>query len=175
MAECLYKGDVKMTESEKKRRIDQIKKMVHQTLDVNLYNSSNVRNNTNCYSHAIGSTASCIELYRIGAICGKKPINQEYFSIEEIKHLLYEDLKVLELEIQESSEEELLNDNQYKIALFIKIYADNKIHDFHFLRYENGQWSEKRKTHFPINHGNTLKGLYSYWPWNLIGIFKITK
>jgi len=164
-----------MTESERKRRIDQIKQMVHQTPDVNLYNSSNIRNNTNCYSYAIGSADSYIELHRIGAICGKKPINQEYFSIEEIKYLLYEDLKVLELEIQESSEIEQIKDNQYKIALFVKIYADNRIHDFHFLRYENGEWSEKRKKQFPINLGNNLKVLYSYWPWNFVGIFKITK
>jgi len=164
-----------MTESEKRRRINKVKKLVHQKPDSNLYNNSSIRNNTNCYSYAIGSTASYLQLYRIGAICEKKPIDQQYFTIEEIKELLYEDLKVLKLQIEESSEKEQINDNQYKIALFVKIYADNRIHDFHFLRYENGEWSEKYKTYFPVVLGNSLKGLYSNWPWNFVGVFKITK
>ena len=164
-----------MTESEKKRRIAKIKDLVHQKPDTNLYNSTYIRENTNCYSYAIGSTAPYLQLYRIGAICEKKPIDQEYFSIEEIKQLLYEDFKVLGLAIEESSEEEKINDNQYKIAIFVKIYADNKIHDYHFLRYENNEWSDKRRCQFPMALGNTLKGIYSNWPWNLVGIFKITK
>lgn len=164
-----------MTESEKRRRIDEVKKLVHQKSDTTLYKNTNVRNNTNCYSYAIGSTFSYLPLYRIGAICEKKPIDQEYFTIEEIKELLYEDLKVLELQIEESSEEEQINDNQYKIALFVKIYADNVIHDFHFLRYENGDWSEKYRTYFPTVLGPSLKGVYSNWPWNFVGVFKITK
>lgn len=164
-----------MTESEKKRRIDEITKLVHQKPDTNLYNSSHVRDNTNCYSYAIGSTAPYLQLYRIGAMCEKKPTYQEFSSAKEIKQLLYEDFKVLKLAIEESSEEEKVKDNQYKIALFVKIYADNKIHDYHFVRYEKGEWSEKYRTQFPRSLGNTLDGLYSKWPWNLVGIFKITK
>ena len=164
-----------MTESERKRQIDQIVKLVHQKPDTTVYNSTQVRNNTNCFSYAIGSSACYLELYRIGAICGKKPIDQQYFTIEEIKQLLYEDFKTLELKIEESSEKEEVGENQYKIALYVKIYADNKIHDFHFLRYENGVWSEKYRTQFPRDLGENLEGLYSNWPWKLIGIYKITK
>jgi len=164
-----------MTESEKRRRIDEVKKMVHQEFDTTLYKNTNVRNNTNCYSYAIGSTYEYLELYRIGAICGKKPINQQYFSIEEIRELLFEDFKVLELNIEESSQEEQIDKNQYKIALFVKIYADKKIHDFHFLRYENGCWSEKYRTQFPRMLGDKIEELYSNWPWNFVGIYKITK
>ena len=118
-----------MTESEKRRRIDEVKRIVHQEFDTMLYKNTTIRNNTNCYSYAIGSTYPCLQLYRIGAICGKKPINQQYFSIDEIRELLFEDFKVIELNIEESSQEEQINDNQYKIALFVKIYADKKIHD----------------------------------------------
>lgn len=164
-----------MTETKMKRRIDEIIELVHQKPDTNLYNSSTLIDNTNCYSYAIGSIAPYLQLYRIGGICGKKPIDQEYFSIEEIKQLLYEDFQVLNLKIEESSEEEKVKDDQYKIALFVKIYADSKIHDYHFLRYENGEWSEKYRGQFPEVLGNTLKGTYSNWPWNLVGIFKITR
>ena len=81
----------------------------------------------------------------------------------------------MKLKIEESSAEEEINDNQYKIALFVKIYADEKIHDYHFLRYENGEWSEKYRAQFPRCLGESLEGLYSNWPWNFVGIFKITK
>lgn len=164
-----------MTETKKRRRIDRVKEMVHQKPDAEAYNTTITRENTNCYSYAIGSTCSYLQLYRIGAICGKKPITQQYFSIEEIRDLLLEDFKVLNLKIEESSEEEIVEENQYKIALFVKIYADNKIHDFHFLRYENGIWSEKYKSQFPRCLGTTLEGHYSNWPWNFVGIYKITK
>lgn len=164
-----------MTEPERKRLIDKVKEMVHQKPDIEMYNTTIVRDNTNCYSYAIGSTYPYLQLYRIGAICDKKPIEQEYFSIEEIKKLLFEDFKILGLKIEKSSVEEQIEENQYKIALYVKIYADDKIHDFHFLRYENRKWSEKYRTQFPRILGESLEGLYSNWPWNFVGVFKITR
>ena len=59
---------------------------VHSKPSFEKYESTRVRNNTNCYSHALGMTFPNIELYRIGAISNKKPVDQEYFSIEEINY-----------------------------------------------------------------------------------------
>ena len=163
-----------MTSTEKNLRLEKIKKSVHIEMDTTQYNSTNVIENTNCYSHAIGSILPYIELYRVGAISGKKPIDEPYFSIGELIGLLYQDLETLELKVEKSFEEEKINDNQYKIALFVKIYADEKIH-YHFLRFEKNEWTEKFKGQYLRNIGNSLKGLYDYWPWRLVSIFKITK
>lgn len=90
--------------------------------------------------------------------------------------MLYQDLKVLNLKIESSSEDEEINSNQYKIALLIKRYADNKINDYHFLRFDkNNGWSEKFRGQLPITLGNNLMEFYTLWPWKLIGVFKITK
>ena len=164
-----------MTSTERNLRIKKIEALVHQKPDISRYNSTIVRNNTNCYSYAIGSSYPYLELYRVGAICGKKPIDQEFFSVGEIINLLCEDLKVLNLKIEQSSKSEIISSNQYKIAVFVKIYADNKIHDYHFLRFDENGWSEKFRGQLPRNLGNDFQGFYNYWPWNFVGIFKVTK
>ncbi len=163
-----------MTSTERELRIKKLQETVHQKPDNSKYSDITLRECINCYAYAIGATEYFWELYRIGAICGKKEINQHYFSKEEIVYLLYQDLKVLNLKIEQCSENEKIADNQYKIALFIKIYADNEIHDFHFLRFDENVWSEKFRGRYPRILGNSLKNLYSDWPWNFVGIFKIT-
>lgn len=163
-----------MTSTEKNLYIRNIKVLVHQKPDISRYNSTVVRDSTNCYSYAIGSTYPCLELYRIGAICGKKEIDKNFSSKEEIVELLYEDLKVLKLKIEKSSKDEKINSNQYKIALFVQIYADNKIHDYHFLRFDENGWSEKYKGEFPRKLEDNLMGKYTNWPWSFVGFFKIT-
>ena len=110
-----------------------------------MYNATNYRDNTNCYSHALGATFPELRLYRIGVISGKKPIDQKYFSIEEIKELLFLDCETLGLKIEESSLEEKLLENQYKIKLFVKIWANREIGDYHFWRLDNEIWTEKWK------------------------------
>lgn len=74
---------------------------VHSKPSFEKYESTRVRNNTNCYSHALGMTFPNIELYRIGAISNKKPVDQEYFSIEEIKELLFSNCEKLQLKIKD--------------------------------------------------------------------------
>lgn len=159
--------------STRERNLSLLKEAVHSSFDYSKYNSTNVINSTNCYSHALGSTLTCTELYRIGAICGKKDIEQDYFSIDEILELLYSDFKTLDLSIQKSFLGDTLNENQYQIVLFVKIYADHKIHDFHFYRNDSLGWSEKWRYYRPSSMEN-YKPL-DYFPWNLVGIFKITK
>ena len=156
--------------------LDRIRETTHQKLDKTRYVTTLVRNTTNCYSYAMGSTVSCLNLYRVGAISGIKPLEEPYSSAGEIIKLLYEDFKEIDLVIERSSEEEVvICENQYKIALFVKIYADNKIHDFHFARFEEGRWSEKFWRQLPRDIGTSLENKYNYWPWSLVGIFKVTR
>lgn len=156
--------------------LDRIRETTHQKLDKTRYVTTLVRNTTNCYSYAMGSTVSCLNLYRVGAISGIKPLEEPYSSAGEIIKLLYEDFKEIDLVIERSSEEEVvICENQYKIALFVKIYADNKIHDFHFARFEEGRWSEKFWRQLPRDIGTSLENKYNYWPWRLVGIFKVTR
>ena len=77
-----------------------------------------VKMSTNCMAFALGlETASNSELYRVGALCGKKPIDQEYFSEYEVKELFLEDLQVLKLNVKQVTFEEIkvmeLESNQY--------------------------------------------------------------
>ncbi len=150
-------------------------KQVHTKPLFQTYEETDVRENTNCYSHALGATLPILQLYRVGAICGKKPINQKYFSMEEIKELMFLDCDTLNLKIQESSIEEKLKDNEYKIALFIKVWGSGIIGDYHFWRYENGIWTEKWRG----RHMNTIENFerdkLTYFPWNFQGIFKIQR
>lgn len=155
--------------------LDRIRETTHQKLDKTRYVTTLVRNTTNCYSYAMGSTVSCLNLYRVGAISGIKPLEEPYSSAGEIIKLLYEDFKEIDLVIERSSEEEAISENQYKIALFVKVYADNQIHDFHFARFEEGRWSEKFWRQLPRDIGTSLENKYNYWPWRLVGIFKVTR
>ena len=155
--------------------LDRIRETTHQKLDKTRYVTTLVRNTTNCYSYAMGSTVSCLNLYRVGAISGIKPLEEPYFSTGEIIKLLYEDFREIDLTIERSSEEEVISENQYKIALFVKVYADNQIHDFHFARFEEGRWSEKFRWQLPRDIGTSLENKYNFWPWRLVGIFKVTR
>lgn len=138
------------------------------------YTETEVRNNTNCYSHALGATYPKIELYRIGAISKKKPINKMYFSVEEIKELLFSDFKTLNLKIEESSIEEQILDNQYKFALFVKSFNE-LIADYHFWRFESGLWTEKWRGRGMNIIENFERDKLTYYPWSFEGIYKVTK
>ncbi len=138
------------------------------------YTETNVKNNTNCYSHALGATYPKLELYRVGAISQKKSIYEKYFSFEEIKKLLFSDFETLKLKIEESSMEKGLLDNQYKIALFVKGY-NGQIADYHFWRFEKGLWTEKWKYRGMNEIQNFDRDKLNYFPWNFVGIYKVTR
>lgn len=157
----------------REQHLERLKTAVHSPLNYDDYNSTIVIRNTNCFSHAIGSTLPYIELHRIGAICGKKDISERYFSIQEILDLLFADLDFLGLKIELSFIGDTLDTNQYQIALFVKIYSDGKIHDYHFYRNDCNGWSEKWR-HFKPTMMDNFRML-DYFPWNFIGIYKITK
>lgn len=172
MHKSLIKGKEKTMD-----KISALQKQANSTPTFEKYKETNVRDNTNCYSHALGLTLPYPELYcRIGAISGKKPIDQDYFSIEEIKTLLFSDCETLHLGIKTSSlEEKLISSREYKIALFVKIWGNGKIAGCHFWRYENGIWTEK----WPGRGMNVIQDFQrdklDYFPWNFVGIYKISK
>ena len=148
---------------------------VHQKPQFERYECTLIKNNTNCYSHAIGSTAGYIEKYRIGALCKSKPIDQEYFSVDEIKKILFSDCEAIGLKIEETNFDEELKENEYKVMLFVKIYADNKIHDYHFWRSEDGKvWTEKWRWR-SMQVKDYQKDFLRYFPWNYVGMYKISR
>ena len=179
------------------KALEKIIESVHRPMAWDQYNSTNVRNNTNCFSHAIGSTAtSDRRVYRLGVISGngyksgKKDIEQEYFSAKEVKELFLSDLRVLELDAEEillRDKDEILEhisnmnlqDNQYIVALFVKTYREwgkMRIRDFHFLRYDEEKgWSEKRFTQNVIFLNNIKFQWPSSWNDESVGVFVITR
>lgn len=166
--------------------IEQIKEAVHNPLDYKDYNNSYVQDNTNCFAHAIGSTVTADRtLYRLGMISEKKPIDQEYFSEEEVKDLFISDTKILELELTELEfrnkhqfldlvENIELKENEHIVVIFVKKYFDQKIHDFHFLRYDSQcGWTE----HYRNRHLSYLDIRYN-WPsfcMEVVGAFIVTR
>lgn len=163
------KGDNKMD------RIAAIRNQVHSKPYFEAYQDTNVRECTNCYSHALGATLPYLELYRIGAISKKKAIEERYLSVEEIKDLLFLDCETLQLKIEESSIEKPQNDG-YKIALFVKIWANGQIGDYHFWRLnDDGVWTEKWRGRGMSTIQNFERDKLDYFPWNFVGIYKISK
>ena len=156
--------------------IDIILNQVHTPLEMFKYESTNVRNNTNCYSHAIGATYPELEIYRIGAISNLKSIDQKYTSKEEILNLLFEDLKTLKLKYEEIDldNDVDLEENQYIIKLYIQFSSDGKIFDYHFIRFEDGKWTEKRKLQrvSELYHENMYDKRYL---WEHVVTLKITR
>lgn len=166
--------------------LEKIKHAVHQPLNFDDYNSTLVQDNTNCFSHAIGSTVpDDRSLYRLGMISGKKTKNEAYSSADEIKSLFLSDLSVLELNVREiayvnknfflsSIDEMNLDEKMHIILLYMEQAFNYKILDFHFLRFDKEHgWTEKRPNSKPV----FLDTRYS-WPTYMmypVGAFIIEK
>ena len=165
--------------------IEKIRKAVHQPLNFDDFKSSCTRRNTNCYALAIGSTVATDKtLYRLGRISGRKPLDERFFSIEEVKDLFLADLEALDLkyesldllgknQILEYTSRLKLKKNEHIVIMFVRIMSGEIIADFHFLRFDYRGWSEKRGfTYF-------LTGENVSWPSNwfdkLVGCYKITR
>lgn len=174
------------------KKIEKIKRDVHQPLKWNDYNSTNVRNNTNAFSHAIGSTvASASQYYRLGMLSDKKALKEEYKSIEEVKDLFLADMSALDLKVErilgtetkfslvESIQNTELENNQHIVVLFVSVFEgkeSGRIKDFHFIRYdeENG-WSEKM---FRENV-HIFQDILAEWPSvckrKMVAVYKVTR
>lgn len=168
----------------------EIIKDVHSPLKWEDYERTSVVQNTNCFSHAIGSTViTDKKLYRLGVISGKKGIDEHYYSKEEVKQLFLSDLEIIKLDVEEipiivNDKTEIVNhitkielkNNEHIVVLFVKIYGKEQIRDFHFIRYDKVKgWSEKRFR----NKVTIFEDIIMSWPddWNdrMIGIWKISR
>lgn len=100
--------------------------------------------------------------------------NNDYREIKE-KTLQYfiEDCEILNLNISETTLDEKINKNEYKIAVYVEEYDD-----FHFVRQDsNGKWSEKAGWGGDIRQvkkedivSDSYKNRYKF-----IGMFKVSK
>lgn len=151
--------------------LTRILKEVHSKPSFKRYEETNVRNNTNCYSHALGTT----QMIRVGQISRKKDTNEKYISFEEIIELLIADLESLNLQLEESSVEEKISENQYKIALFVKKWSNGEIADYHFWRCDNEIWTEKWKGRYMNEIEDFERDSKDTNLRTLIGIYKITR
>lgn len=151
--------------------LTRILKEVHSKPSFKRYEETNVRNNTNCYSHALGTT----QMIRVGQISRKKDTNEKYISFEEIIELLIADLESLNLQLEESSVEEKISENQYKIALFVKKWSNGEIADYHFWRCDNEIWTEKWKGRCMNEIEDFERDSKDTILRTLIGIYKITR
>lgn len=166
--------------------ISKIKDAVHKPINFDDFKSSCTRENTNGFALAIGSTITADRtLYRPGRISGKKMLNQDFFSVEEVKDLFFSDLEFLKLKYEPLDlfgKKEILAyvsklemcENEYILVMFVQEFADHSIGDYKFLRYDtNIGWSEKRGCH------QFLTGENVSWPANwydkFVGCFKITR
>lgn len=166
--------------------ISKIKDAVHKPINFDDFKSSCTCENTNSYALAIGSTVTANRtLYRPGRLSGKKPLAQDFSSIEEVKNLFFSDLKFLDLkyesldlvgkkEILEYSSKVKLKEREYLLVMFVQELADKSIGDYKFLRFDaNIGWSDKRGCH------QFLTGENVSWPSNwydkFVGCFKITR
>lgn len=155
---------------------DKILSQVHSKPEFHRYNETIVRDNTNCYSHALGATFPELKIYRVGAICGKKEINEKYTSDKEIEELLFLDCKELQLEIKKCSLEDEISDDEHKIILFFS--SANGLIGYHFWRYDNELlWTEKWRGRGMNKIQNFQRDIlkFNYFPWNFVGIYKISK
>lgn len=169
--------------------INELKERVHRKIDYSAYASTNVRNGTNCYSHALGSTLPHSPLYRVGAICGKKNIHDQYCSTKEVEELFLKDMETLGLKVIKMniiSDEDVkfvrddtlrrikkyeLKENEHIVLLFVNVLADGSILDFHFWRYDEKGFTEKRwersvtfiddpKVSWPVGMMTKICGVY---------------
>ena len=171
---------------ETKNVIEKIKKAVHRPINFKDFKSPCTRANTNCFALAIGSTVTADKtLYQLGRISGsKKPLDERFFSIEEVKDSFLADLEALDLKYESLAlhgKSQILaytsglklQENEHIVVMFVREMANNTIMDFHFLRYDNRGWSEK----IGLSYFSTGENVS--WPSNwydkLVGVFKITR
>lgn len=165
--------------------IEKVIQCVHKDLDWEVYSHTNVKENTNCFAHAIGSTVtSANKYYHLGMLSGKKQNDQAYSSLKEVKELFMADAQVLGLKVEEvafsdkvnPTNEVKLQTNQHIVALFIKITGNGRILGFHFLRYDEDKgWSEKMYRRPLVFLENITREWPSAWNDMLVGTFRITR
>lgn len=124
-------------------------------------------NTTNCYAYALGLDVPQLEIkkyaYEPGIISNTNTYiystTLRYFEYCEFIENIYADLDFLGISYRELDPSDDINQNEWKIALFIawKNYKNQLVEDFHFLRQRNnGIWYHKN------NFGGPVKNTDSY-------------
>lgn len=109
---------------------------------------------TNCYAYALGldivEHEICPYVYQPGTISNSSTLHQlpPYFFYQELIHGIEEDLKILDISYHEINSQDIIEESEWKMALYIKLYEkdidDDLCSDFHFLRTnQNGAWRHK--------------------------------
>lgn len=118
------------------------------TIDVEKTGWNNIYN-TNCYAYALGLDIAEKDIIDYAFVPGimsgsKVDLSKRFtFSYEELIQNLYNDFELLGINYREINPNEIINDDEWKIALFTKPYW-NKLEDYHFLRLCNdGIWHHK--------------------------------
>ena len=113
---------------------------------VNPYTNINYYKQINCFAHACFNltnnqiTSNCFEKIDISSF--KNLIDDYWETNESIANKLFDFVKKTGLKIEECSDGEKLEENQWKVALY---FCDGPFfRDFHFLLKEkDGRWSSK--------------------------------
>ena len=108
---------------------------------------------TNCYAFALGidMDKNIINKYAYnpGVISNSKINLAKYtaFNYEDLLYNIINDLKYLNINYEEINPNDLIDINEWKVAIFLKYYkcrCTNLITDYHFLREINGIWYHKQ-------------------------------
>lgn len=126
----------------------------------------------NCYAYAL---RICLDLgrwsTRIRPGFVSRGEKNHYENTEEclLKHF-QEDCEALGLELSQTSIDESIGDNEYKIAVYIAY------DDFHFVRQDsNGQWSQKRGWYRAIHTLKEEEVPRTMRKYRYLGVFKVSK
>lgn len=125
----------------------------------------------NCYAYAM---RICMDLFAYDINPGfiSRGKSNDYRCTEEYTLKYFkEDCKALGLQLLPTDLEEEINENEYKIAVYVKPGMD-----FHFARQDsNGEWSEKNGWRKPIEVLKTDDVTKNENGYEFIGMFKVSK
>lgn len=161
-----------MTQLEHEEFINRVKEVVgNQPIPPN-YNPDEWKGKKfNCYAYAM---RICMDLDAYNIIPGfisRGKANDYRDTKEYTLKYFKEDCKALELQLFPTDLEEEINENEYKIAVYV-----NPDYDFHFARQDsNGEWSEKNGWRNPIKTLKPEDVTETEDGYEFIGMFRVSK
>ena len=117
-------------------------------------------NTTNCYAYALGLDIPekdiCKHAYQPGVMSGFYALEEDYFSYDNLVKGINHDLEFLKIEAREIDPSDIINPDEWKIALFVhnSIFCPPYlIPDYHFLKYYPDEtWHHKFGYTYSINN-----------------------
>lgn len=161
-----------MTQSQYERVINQVKEVVGNQPIPPHYNPKEWKGKKfNCYAYAM---RMCMNLDGYAIIPGfiSRGNTNDYRDTKEYTlDYFKEDCEALGLKLFPTNLEEKINENEYKIAVYVKSGWD-----FHFARQDsNGEWSEKNGWRGPIQVLKTGDVTKNEGGYEFIGMFRVSK